>query len=337
MTATVPAQGRAICLGSRPHGEPGAEHFEMRTIGLPPLGDGDVLVRNTLMSVEPYMRGRMNEGKSYVPPFEIGEPLSGAAIGTVIASNDPNVAVGAVVLHNDGWRDYAVVAGRNVRVIDGSLPPHTYLGALGTPGFTAWVGLRTIGRVTAGETLFVSAAAGAVGSMAVQLAKHWGLRVIGSAGSDAKADYVRETLGADAAFDYHAALREALSAAAPDGIDVYFDNVGGEQLEAAIDAMRPHGRAILCGAISQYNAQSPPAGPRNLSLAIGRRLRLEGFIILDHGASFADFSAEVTPLVRAGTIVTPATFVDGLENAPTALIDILRSNAHVGKVVVRLD
>jgi hypothetical protein len=338
MNAGMPAEGREIRLASRPAGEPNAANFSLASAPLPPLRDGDVLIRNTVMSVEPYMRGRMNAGRSYVPPFEVGAPLSGAAVGTVVASNDPAVPAGTTVMHDLGWREYTVTPGKTVRAIDASaVPPETYLGALGTTGFTAWVGLRIIGRVESGETLFVSAAAGAVGSMVVQLAKRWGLRVIGSASSEAKAAFVREQLGADAAFDYHAPLRESLSAAAPDGIDVYFDNVGGPQLEAALFAMRDHGRAVLCGAVSQYNAASPPPGPRNLGLAIGRRLRLEGFIVIDHRARFGEFLAEMLPLVRDGSIVAPATYVAGLENAPGALMDILRPNATTGKVLVRLE
>ena len=276
------------------------------------------------MSVEPYMRGRMNDAKSYVPPFEIGKPLSGAAVGTVIASRVPEIPFGATVLHDRGWREFAVVPAKSARVIDtSSVPPETYLGALGTTGFTAWVGLRVIADVKAGETLFVSAAAGAVGSMAVQLAKRWGLRVIGSASSAEKARVVREELGADAAFDYHGNVPEQLRALAPDGIDVYFDNVGGEQLEAAIGATRNFARIVLCGAISRYNDASPPSGPRNLYLAIGRRLRLQGFIVSDHLARFPEFAAEVAPLIAGGELKAHTTFVDGIENAPRAFMELL--------------
>ncbi len=241
------------------------------------------------------------------------------------------------MIHDRGWREYALVPAKAARVIDtGKVPAETYLGALGTTGFTAWVGLRIIADAKAGETLFVSAAAGAVGSMAVQLAKRLGMRVIGSASSAAKAQAVREQFGADAAFDYHDGATKALREHAPDGIDVYFDNVGGEQLEAAIFATRDHARIVLCGAVSQYNAASPPPGPRNLAIAIGRRLRLQGFIVIDHMARFSEFIAEAAPLVAGGELKAPTTFVDGLENAPGALMDILRSNATLGKVVVRV-
>ena len=328
---------REIRLASRPNGEPAHENFELATAQVGPPGEGELLVKNVLMSVEPYMRGRMNDAKSYVPPFAVGEPLSGAAVGTVVASNAPGIEAGATVLHDRGWREHAVVPAKSARVVDtSSVPAETYLGALGTPGFTAWAGLRIIADVQPGKTIFISGAAGAVGSMAVQLAKRWGLRVIGSASSAEKARVVREDFGADSAFDYHDGPQEQLRALAPGGIDYYFDNVGGEQLEAAIGAAREHARIVLCGAISQYNAASPPPGPRNLGLAIGRRLRLEGFIIIDHLARYGEFVREVAPLIASGELRAPVTIVDGLENAPAAFMNILRPNANVGKAVVRI-
>ena len=338
MTATNESiRSREIRLASRPAGEPTDANFELATTDVGPPGDGEILVKNMLMSVEPYMRGRMNDAKSYVPPFEIGKPLEGAAIGTVVASNAPEISVGATVLHNSGWREHAVVAAKAARVIDTSrVPADVHLGALGGPGFTAWVGLRIIAEVKAGETIFVSGAAGAVGSMAVQLAKRWGLHVIGSASSPEKARAVCEEFGADTAFDYHDGPSKQLRELAPDGIDVYFDNVGGEQLEAAIFATRPFARVVLCGAVSQYNATSPPPGPRNLALAIGRRLRLQGFIVIDHFSRRDEFIAEVAPLVASGEIRSQTTFSDGLENAPAALMNILRPNTNVGKAVVRI-
>ncbi len=336
-TQSDSVRSREIRLASRPQGQPTDANFTLATADVGPPGDGELLVRNALSSVEPYMRGRMNDGKSYVPPFALGEPLAGAAVGTVVASRVPEIPAGATVLHDRGWREFAVVPAKSARVIDTSgVPAETYLGALGTTGFTAWVGLRIIAEVKSGETLFVSAAAGAVGSMAVQLAKRWGLRAIGSASTPAKAAFVRAELGADAAFDYHDDPARQLRALAPDGIDVYFDNVGGEQLEAAIGATRDFARIVMCGAISRYNDTTPPSGPRNLFLAIGRRLRLQGFIVSDHLARFREFAAEVTPLIAAGELKTPTTFVDGLENAPRALMQLLQPNANVGKIVVRV-
>jgi NADPH-dependent curcumin reductase CurA len=331
-------RSREIRLASRPQGEPTPANFALETVDVGPPGEGELLVRNALSSVEPYMRGRMNDTKSYVPPFAVGEALTGAAIGEVIASRAPAIPVGATVLHQHGWRDYANVPAKTARVIDTSkVPAETYLGALGTTGFTAWVGLRIIAEAKAGQTLFVSAAAGAVGSMAVQLAKRMGLHVIGSASSPAKAQAVREQFGADAAFDYHDGAAKKLRELAPDGIDLYFDNVGGEQLEAAIFSTREHARIVLCGAVSQYNTAGLPAsGPRNLAIAIGRRLRLQGFIVIDHMTRFGEFITEVAPLVASGELQAPTTFVDGLENAPGALMEILRPNATLGKVVVRV-
>jgi hypothetical protein len=288
------------------------------------------------MSVEPYMRGRMNDGRSYVPPFVVGEPLSGAAVGTVVASRASELPVGTTVLHDHGWREYAVMGAKRARPIDvSSVPAEAYLGALGGPGFTAWCGLRIIAEVESGQTLFVSGAAGAVGSMAVQLAKRAGLTVIGSASTPEKAAYIRDELGADGAFDYHAGPGRQLRALAPDGLHVYFDNVGGEQLEAAMLSMRDFGRIVLCGAVSQYNATAP-AGPRTLGLAISRRLRLQGFIVIDHLARYGDFVAEVAPLIALGSIKAPTTVLEGIAQAPHALMEILRPNATIGKVLVRL-
>jgi NADPH-dependent curcumin reductase CurA len=338
MSISEVVESREIRLASRPAGAAKGENFTLATAQLGPLPDGHVLIKNVMMSVEPYMRARMNAGRSYVRPFDVGAPLSGAAIGTVVASKDGAVAEGATVMHDLGWRDYAVAPASAVREVDTTVvTPEAYLSALGTTGFTAWVGLRVIARAQAGETLFVSAAAGTVGSMVVQLAKRWRMRVIGSAGSPAKVDYLRDRLRADAAFDYHnGPVRDRLREAAPDGIDVYFDNAGGGQLEAAIGAMREHGRVVLCGAVAGYDSRTPPPGPRNLHLAITRRLRLEGFVVLDHRARFAEFLAEVAPLVRDGVVATPAPIVDGLENAPHAFIGILRPNASAGKVLVRI-
>jgi hypothetical protein len=229
-----------------------------------------------------------------------------------------------------------VLAGKRVRAIDISqVPAEAYLGALGTPGFTAWVGLRIIAQTKTEQTLFVSGAAGAVGSMVVQLAKRQGLTVIGSASSPQKASYVTGELGADLAFDYHDGPGKKLRELAPDGIDVYFDNVGGEQLEAALAATRDFAVIVLCGAVSQYNATAP-AGPRTLGLAISRRLRLQGFIVIDHLARYGDFVAEVAPLIALGSIKAPTTVLEGIAQAPHALMEILRPNATIGKVLVRL-
>jgi NADPH-dependent curcumin reductase CurA len=329
-------RGREIRLAARPTGAPTPECFALAEVDVPEPAEGEVLVRNLVMSVDPYMRGRMNDVKSYIPPFRLGAALDGGAVGEVVASADPNLAVGDTVLHDLGWRDYAVVPARGARRVDPKAAPSvsTYLGVLGMPGLTAYVGLLDIGAMQPGETVFVSGAAGAVGSLAGQIAKARGAaRVVGSAGSPAKIDRVRD-LGFDAAFDYHdGPVRARLKEAAPDGIDVYFDNVGGEHLEAAIAAMRPYGRIALCGAISQYNEAN--AGPGNLSLAIGKRLTLRGYIITDHNRRMKEFIPEMAGWLREGQVRYDETVVDGLENAPAAFMGML-AGKNTGKMIVRL-
>jgi hypothetical protein len=300
--------------------------------------DGEIVVRNAIVSVDPYMRGRMNEGKSYVPQFELGAPMEGAAVGTVVSSRDPGMPEGTEVMHGLGWRDYAVLPAKHARAIDATTAaPSAYLGVLGVTGLTAWVGLFVVADMKAGDSVFVSAASGAVGSVAGQLAKmHGARRVVGSAGSDEKAAYLRDELGFDAAFNYKSGdARALLRDAAPEGIDVYFDNVGGAQLEAALASLNPFGRIAACGMISQYNEQTP--GPRNLALVVSKRIRMQGFIVLDHEDRRAAFLADVVPALRDGSLKSPETFVDGLENAPEALVDMLRGGGkHLGKVLVRV-
>jgi NADPH-dependent curcumin reductase CurA len=333
---SLPARSREVRLASRPTGAPSPDNFALAEVDLPPPADGEAVVRNLFMSVDPYMRGRMNDVKSYVPPFRLGEALEGGAVGEVVASANPDLAVGDTVLHNLGWRDYAVVPARGARRLDPKAAPSlsTYLGVLGMPGLTAYVGLLDIAAMQEGETVFVSGAAGAVGSIAGQIAKARGAaRVVGSAGSPAKIARVLE-FGFDAAFDYHdGPVRKRLKEAAPDGIDVYFDNVGGEHLEAAIAAIRPYGRIALCGAISQYNAAAP--GPGNLSLAIGKRLTLRGYIVSDHNRRMPDFIAEMSGWLREGLVRYDETVVDGLENAPAAFMGML-AGENTGKMIVRL-
>jgi hypothetical protein len=328
---------RQIVLAARPKGEPTPADFRLEDAALPDPGEGEVLVRNRWMSVDPYMRGRMNDARSYVPPFQVDAPLDGGAVGEVVASADPRVPEGATVLHGLGWRELALVPAKRVQVVDAqAAPAQAYLGALGMPGLTAYVGLLDIAGLREGDVVFVSGAAGAVGSLAGQIAKVRGHTVIGSAGSAEKVALLREELGFDAAFNYKdGRVRDLLRAAAPGGIDVYFDNVGGEHLEAAIGSLRLHGRVALCGAISAYNATAPVPGPNNLNQAIGKRLTLRGFIVSDHSARAADLLAEVGPALADGRIVVRETVVEGLEAAPQAFIDLLRG-ANTGKMLVRL-
>jgi NADPH-dependent curcumin reductase CurA len=330
--------GREIQLAARPHGEPTLDDFRLAEVELSDPADGQVLVRNLVMSVDPYMRGRMNDVESYVPPFALDEPLDGGAIGEVVASRADGLGEGDLVLHDRGWREYAVLDARHARRIDPDLAPHSaYLGVLGNTGLTAYAGLLDVAGLREGDVVFVSGAAGAVGSVAGQIAKLRGHTVIGSAGSAEKVAWLRDELGFDAAFDYHdGRVAKQLRAAAPDGIDLYFDNVGGEHLEAAIGALRRGGRVALCGAVSSYNATEPPAGPRNMHLAIGKRLTLRGFIVFDHLDRRGDFEREVGGWLREGRLHARETIVDGgIEQAPQAFIDLLRG-ANVGKMLVRL-
>jgi NADPH-dependent curcumin reductase CurA len=328
---------REIRLASRPSGWPTAENFDLVETELAGPGPGQVLIRNQYMSVDPYMRGRMNDVPSYVPPFQVGAALEGGAVGEVLESNAPEIKAGDIVLSNYGWRDYAVAEARHVRPVDTSLAAAShYLGALGTTGMTAYVGLVEIASIKPGDAVFVSGAAGAVGSLAGQMTKLLGAStVVGSAGSAAKVAYVKE-LGFDAAFDYHdGPVHQRLREAAPDGIDLYFDNVGGEHLEAAISSLRPYGRVALCGAISVYNATAPAAAPRNLYLAIGKQLTLRGFIVSYYERLRPAFVEHMAGWIHDGAIRFDETTVDGLENAPDAFLRMLRGD-NIGKMVVRL-
>ncbi|SIN09395.1 NADP-dependent oxidoreductase [Micromonospora cremea] len=328
---------REIHLASRPQGWPTEENFRLVETDVPTPGPGQIVVCNQYLSVDPYMRGRMNDVKSYVAPFALDAPLDGGAIGEVVASEAADVAVGDTVLHGLGWREYALLDATAARKVDPSLAPvSAYLSVLGMTGLTAYAGLLEVAAMKPGETVFVSAAAGAVGSLVGQIAKLKGAgRVVGSAGSPAKVERLR-ALGFDAAFDYHdGSVRDSLKAAAPDGVDVYFDNVGGDHLEAAISAMNLHGRAAICGMIAQYNDTEPPAAPRNLALVIGKRLTLRGFLVGDHGNVREAFVRDVAGWLREGRLSYDETVVDGIENAPAAFLGLLRGD-NLGKMLVRV-
>ena len=322
---------REVILARRPEGAPQESDFELRDAPEATLDDGDVLIRNVYVSVDPYMRSRMSGIRTYVGPYEVGEPIDGGAVGRVVESRHPGFAEGDWVLSMLGWRETGVVPGDHLRKLDPELaPPSAALGVLGMPGLTAWVGLVDIGAVQEGETLYVSGAAGAVGSAAVQIAKQKGLRVIGSAGSAEKVEWLRSR-GVEG-FDYHeTALKDALA----DGIDVYFDNVGGEQLEGALNALRPFGRVIACGAISRYNDTQAEPGPRNLAHVVTKRLRIQGVIVTDHVDRFPAFAAEVGPWLRDGKVQYRETIVEGLEKIPEAFAGLFRGD-NVGKMLVKL-
>jgi NADPH-dependent curcumin reductase CurA len=324
-------------LVRRPQGWPVAEDFVLAEVDVGDPPDGHVLVRNVVMSVDPYMRGRMNDAKSYASPYGLDEPMYGGAVGRVEASGVTHLPVGALVRHGLGWREWAVVPARQAEPVDPAgdgVDPAAYLGVLGMPGLTAWVGVFDIASVRPGETLFVSAAAGAVGSVAGQLAKLTGLRVVGSAGTPEKVAWLRE-LGFDAAFDYHDGdVTDLLAAAAPEGIDCYFDNVGADHLRAALATMNPFGRVAACGMIAAYNEQVP--GPDNLFLIVGRKLTVRGFIVSDHAHREPAFRRHVAPLVRDGVIRHLETHRTGIDQALGALVDVLRGGSHTGKMVVDL-
>ena len=332
--------GREVRLASRPQGWPTPENFTIASVDVGEPAAGRVVVRNLFMSVDPYMRGRMNDVPSYVPPFQVGAPLEGAAVGEVVASAAERVPVGATVLHGLGWREYTDVDAAAVRVVDPAAAPtlSAYLGVLGMTGLTAYVGLLDMAAFAEGDTVFVSGAAGAVGSIAGQIARLRGAkRVIGSAGSAQKVAHLIDDLGFDAAFNYKdGPVRRQLREAAPDGIDVYFDNVGGDHLEAAIGSLRKYGRIALCGAIAQYNDTEPPAAPRNLALAVGKELTLRGFIVSNHTDRMPAFAHQMAGWLREGRITWQETVVEGgVERAPDAFLGVLRGE-NTGKMVVRL-
>ncbi len=330
-------RSREIRLKSRPEGEPAPENFEMAEAEVPSPGPGEVQVRNRWMSVDPYMRGRMVDRPSYVPPFQLGQALEGGAVGEVTASAAEGFAPGDRVLSMLGWREAFTAPAKALTKLDThGLPEQAFLGAAGMPGLTAWVGLLKIAEAREGDTVFVSAAAGAVGSVACQIAKNKGCTVIGSAGGPEKLEFLRE-LGIDHGIDYQAEpdLAAALARVAPRGIDVYFDNVGGDHLEAALTAARPHARFAICGAISQYNDREAPPGPRNLQLIIGKRLRLQGFIVSDHMADTPQFLRELAGWVRSGKLKWRETVDEGIESAPGAFTKLF-TGENIGKMLIKL-
>ena len=333
---------REILLASRPNGMPTADNFALVQTELEPLQEGQVLVRNLYMSVDPYMRGRMNEGKSYVPSFELGKPLEGGAVGEVIESQAKEFKVGDAVTSNFGWREYFIASPKALHPVSQEIQPlSVYLGALGMTGMTAWAGLNLV-EVKAGDVVFISGAAGAVGSVAGQLAKLRRCEVIGSAGSPEKVKFLREECGFDVAFNYKndpliptIPIAERLHLAALNGIDVYFDNVGGKMLEAALSALRIHGRIIACGGISGYN-EKPQPGPANLFNMTTKRLTMKGLIVSDWFDRQGEFEQEVGGYFRAGKLKNKETVVSGIDQAVSAFLGLFEGK-NVGKMVVKLN
>ena len=332
-----PPRNRDIRLNSRPSGLPQPGDFELVEGPIPTPAAGQALVLNLFMSVDPYMRGRMADRRSYVAPFQLGETLSGGAVGKVVTGND-RFAAGDYVLSQNGWREWFVSDGTDLRKIDPSAAPvQAYLGVLGMPGLTAYAGLTRIAGLTKDDRVFVSAAAGAVGSVACQIALAKGCEiVVGSAGSDAKCAWLKE-LGVTEAINYRETddLGAAVADALPGGIDLYFENVGGTHLEAALDNMRERGRIVVCGLIDQYNSAEPPPGPRNLGILLRRRLTMRGFIVIDHFDLMDRFTEDMLKWIAEGKVKGRETIVDGIENAPAALVGLFHGD-NIGKMLVKL-
>ena len=326
---------RAWHLASRPSGLPDMSHFELKPVDLPPLADGEARVENMWLSVDPYMRGRMNDVKSYVPPFEVGAPLQGGAVGKVVESRSPDLKVGDTVFHMMGWREQASGPAASFNKVPAmGVADEQWLGNLGLTGATAYFGLLRVAEAKEGDIVFVSAAAGAVGSAVVQIAKARGMTVIGSAGGEEKCAWVRE-LGADAAIDYKAGpVVKSLMEAAPKGIDVYFDNVGGDHLDAAFAAARQNARFAICGMIEDYNTGSNHVF-RYIMRIIPTRLMLKGFIYTDHLAEMGDFYRDMGAWVGSGKITSRETIRDGIESAPDAFLGLFEGE-NIGKMLVRL-
>lgn len=329
---------RQIHLRSRPEGTPTADDFELVEVETRELDDGQFLVRNLWMSVDPYMRGRMYDRESYVPPFRLDRALNGAAVGEVVESRNPDYVAGELVSHMSGWREFAVVDDRfSTRLPRDAANPELYLGLFGTTGLTAYFGLFDVADLQGGETVFVSAAAGAVGSAVCQIARIKGCRVIGSCGSDEKATWLRDALGVAEVINYRTCedLSRALQQAAPDGIDIYFDNVGGSHLEAALGNMRSFGRIAVCGMIAGYNGPAEHARVRNLVEIVARRIRMQGFLLMDFQDRFDAALHELQAWHADGSLVSHETVVTGIENAPGAFIGLF-SGDNTGKMLVRL-
>lgn len=329
---------KEVQLAARPDGEPKDSDFQIVEVPVKAPGADEFLVQNLWMSVDPYMRGRMMDRESYVPPFQIGETMDGGCIGKVIESNNENFAVGDYVNSMNGWRELYVTDGAMVNKIDPAMGPiEANLGTLGMPGMTAYAGLFKVAGLKDGENVFVSAASGAVGAVVCQLAKAHGCYVVGSAGSDDKCKWLEEVAGIDKAINYKTCgdLDAAVRDAFPKGIDVYFENVGGAHLQAAINYMNPHGRAALCGMIEQYNDKEPRPGPNNLIQIVGKSLKLEGFIVSNHLDIIPDFYAEMAKLISSGKMKTEQTVEEGIENAPKAFLNLF-SGANFGKMLVKI-
>jgi NADPH-dependent curcumin reductase CurA len=330
------AKSREVHLKSRPVGLPNQSHFDIVTVDVPEPKDGEIQVKNTWMTVDPYMRGRMYDGPSYAAPFQVGQAMQGGAVGEVVVSKSDDFKKGDLVQSFFGWREGFTAPASHVQKLDThGLPPQLFLGAVGMPGLTAWAGLLRVAAFKPGDVVFVSGAAGAVGMMVAQIAKLKGGTVIGTAGGPAKVKFLKE-IGVDHAIDYKAGnLTAQIAAAAPKGIDIYFDNVGGEHLEAAITVAKEHARFAICGGISGYNDMAAAAGPRNFLQVVGKRIRIEGFIVSDHGDMSGEYVAQMADWIKSGKVQTRETVDEGIENAVGAFLKLF-SGENLGKMLVKL-
>lgn len=328
---------RQFHLVNRPQAMPEHSDFALVEVELPEPKAGEALVKNLYMSVDPYMRGRMRAQGVYAAPYELNKPMYGGAIGEVLESTDDSLQAGDIVLNQAAWQDSFVAAAEQLQKLEPFDRDRLslYLGTLGMPGMTAYVGLLRFGEPKPGETVFVSAASGAVGANVCQIAKLKGCRVVGSVGSDAKARWLQEECGVDAVINYKTCgdLSAALEAAAPAGVDVYFENVGGEHLQAALHCMNPFGRIAACGMIGGYNTPQP--GPNNLMLIVGKKIRINGFIVWDHRDMHADFLRDMTSWIKEGKVQSRETVVEGLENAVDAFLALF-SGENFGKMIVKM-
>jgi len=331
------ATRRSVVLKSRPTGEPGAEHFAIREDAVPSPGPGEVVTRTIFLSIDPYMRGRLREQQTYAVAIQPGDVMIGETVGEVIASACPGLSPGDVVAGPRGWQSHCLAPGASLVKIDRAAraPLSAYLGVLGMPGTTAYAGVTEVMKPKAGETVVVSAASGAVGSVAGQIAKRAGARVVGVAGGADKCRFVTEALGFDACIDHRSATMAAdLAAACPNGVDAYFENVGGAVQAAVFDLLNRHARVAMCGMVSQYNDAVFPPGP-NLGFVVGKAVLIQGFIVSDRPARFAEWRAMAAPWVADGSLVFREDVVEGLENAPAALGGIL-TGRNFGKLLVRV-
>src|SRR5579872_4004975 len=329
----MPQKNKRITLAARPHGMPKESDFKLVESPAPAPGPGEILVRIIYISVDPYMRGRMNDVKSYAPPVQIGEIMGAGAVGQVEVSENPQFQPGDYVEGFFGWQEYAVSDGKGVRKLDPKVAPiSTALDVLGIPGLTAYFGLLEIGRPRAGETVVVSGAAGAVGSLAGQIAKIQGCRAVGIAGSDQKIAWIRDELGFDAGFNYKTTTdyKAKLAELCPQGVDVYFDNVGGPITDAVFPQLNTGARIVVCGQIAQYNAEKPETGPRQMGYLIAKRARAEGFLVFQFASRYAAGLEKMGAWLKAGKIKYREQFADGSENTPRAFIGMLRGE-NTGK------